>query len=192
MHQFMFNICKKAISLVLVLIIGVVLFGCERTEINTLNGLVALFNEDVLDFKLYYIGKQENLLDLEVTYLTSISNIPFNWSHKNTFILINNLDEKLYFELDDLILLKENIETYRYSFYYLGDTHLNLFFESGLLKDEVMDPSSLSFGYVREGDQFLNVIGTWDRTANEIVKTNELILLELILNEFKYQISINS
>ena len=54
-----------------------------------------------------------------------------------------------------------------------------------------MDPSSLSFGYVKEGENYINVIGTWDTTANEIKNQNDLLFLELFLYEFKYVINQN-
>jgi hypothetical protein len=183
---------RKTIISILIILLTFSLFGCGKVEDNSLNKLVESFNNENLDFKLYYIGKNENLLNLNVTYIDHISNIPFNNHKKNQFIVVNNLDGLLSFDLESLIDLKESIETYNYSFYYFGTTHIDLFFQSGLFMNEIMDPSSLSFGYVKDGNKFINVMGTWDQTANEVILINELIFLELLLYEFKFQISVNS
>jgi len=192
MHQSMYKSIAKSITFVIVLCISILLYGCERNNVDPIQELVDSFNEDALDFKMFYFGKDVNLLDLEVTNVTSISSIPFNHFNENTFIVINNLDDDYDFQLEDLITLKTDIETYGYAFYYFGNSDFDVFYESGLLKNEVMDPSSLSFGYVREGDRYINVIGTWDITANQISNTNDLLFLELMLNEFKYQINMTS
>lgn len=182
---------KKIIFGLLFLLI-ICLCGCDnQIDDNPLKSLIDSFNDDKLDFKLYYYGKRENLSELKVTYISSISEIPFSNTHKNTFIIINNLDGQLFFDTEELLELKENIEKYRYSFYYFGNTEIENFYQSGLLNQEMLDPSALSFGYVREGDRYINSIGTWDVTANQIVKENDLLFLELVLNEFKYQININ-
>lgn len=192
MHQSMYKPIAKLITFVIVLCTSILLYGCERNNVDPVQELVDSFNEDSLDFKLYYLGKDVNLLDLEVTYVTSISSISFNHLNEYTFIVINNLDGLIDFQLEELITLKTDIETYGYAFYYFGNSDFDVFHESGLLKNEVMDPSSLSFGYVREGDRYINVIGTWDITANQISNTNDLLFLELLLNEFKYQVNITS
>lgn len=149
------------------------------------------FNSADLDFQLYYIGKKEEMLDLKVEYLDTIEDIPEMKENKNTFIIINNIDGKISVTFNQLLNLKEKIENNSYQFYYVGLEQLELFHNAGLFQNEIMDPSSLSFGYVKEGESYINVMGTWDTTANEIKNQNELLFLELFLYEFKYTINRN-
>lgn len=176
----------------LLVFMSMLFFGCEKQEVNLTDELLQSFKEETPNYKLYYLGKQENMLDLEVNYINKITEIPFDEAHENMFIVINNLDDCLDFDLSELIQLKENIERYQVAFYYFGLTHLDVFHDSGLLIHEAMDPSSLSFGYVKEGNQFINAMGTWDVEANELVKTNELLFVVLLVSEFTYHFSMVS
>jgi len=189
----MFKILKFSLRILFFFLIILGCAGCTGDiEHNEIEGLINLLNSGTLEFKLYYYGKKENLLDLNLEYINSFEEIIFNDTYKNTFILVNNLDNNLTFEINQLSELKTRIEEYNYSFYYFGNTEIEKFYASGLLLQERLDPSALSFGYVREGDRYLNSIGTWDITANEIAKENDILFLELVLNEIKYQININS
>ena len=166
-------------------------FGCEKQEVDMTEQLIQSFSQEAPNYQLYYLGKEENLLDLKVNYAEDISDILFTNSDNQTFVVFNNLDNSMSFSIDELKQLKENIERCNYSFYYFGTNHLDMFHESGLLIHSEMDSSSLSFGYVKEGYRYINVMGTWDYTANELVKTNDLLFLILLVNEFKYQTSLN-
>lgn len=171
----------------LILVLG----ACTTTVNNNVQSLVDSFNFADLDFQLYYIGKKEEMLNLKVEYLDTIDDIPEVKTNKNTFIIVNNIDEKISVTFNQLLDLKEKIETNSYQFYYVGLEQLKLFYDAGLFQNEVMDPSSLSFGYVKEGENYINVMGTWDTTANKIKNQNELLFLELFLYEFKYVINQN-
>ncbi len=180
-------------KLIIILIINLILVlgACTTAISNDLQSLVDSFNSNDLDFQLYYIGKKEEMLNLKVEYLDTIDDIYEEKKAKNTFILVNNIDGRINITFNQLLDLKEKIETNSYQFYYVGLEQLDLFYNAGLFQNEIMDPSSLSFGYVKEGENYINVIGTWDTTANEIKNQNDLLFLELFLYEFKYVINQN-
>lgn len=189
----MSGIFKFTFSVIFLIVTLFMLVGCKETDENQdIKDLIKVISDEKLEFKLYYYGKNENVLDLNLHYVHSFEEIVFDDSHKNTFIVINNLDNNLTFDIEKLSALKTQIEEYNYSFYYFGNTEIEKFYASGLLLHERLDPRALSFGYVREGNRYLNSIGTWDITANEIAKENDILFLELVLYEIKYQININS
>jgi hypothetical protein len=183
---------KIIISLFIIFLLPLLLIGCNRDgKLSDLDRLVESFNSEKLEFKLYYYGKKENLRNLKVTYLANFNDL-FNIEiSKNTFIVINNLDNELSFDLELIFKLKEKIVENDLAFYYFGNKEIDNFFKSGLFLHENMDSTSLSFGYVKENGHYINVIGSWNFVENEIVKENDKLFLEILLNEFKYLIKLN-
>lgn len=182
---------RRFFTYVIIISSLIMLVACSKGDSNNeIKDMIKLFNAEEESFKLYYYGKKENLLNLKVTYVDSLESIIIDEEYKNTFIIINNLDGRLTFEIEELERIKSLVEKHKYSFYYFGTTEINKFVESGLFLQEILDPSAMSFGYVREGNKYLNSIGIWGVADNEFAKNNELLFLQLLLSEFKYRINL--
>lgn len=179
---------KRTILTLLIGLLLILINGCQEQPESSLTKLVKVFNQDSTNFKMFYYGKDVELLDLEVTYITTFDEIEFIHTTGYHVVVMNNLDDSLTLELDELIQLKEQLDLYKYSFYYFGSTGIDKFYQSGLINQDRLDSSALSFGYVYESGNFINVIGTWDLTANEISSEYKNLFLELLLDEFKYHI----
>lgn len=166
--------------------------GCVKPNENqNLIDLVNSFNNESLDFNMYYYGKSEDMLHLEYNLISSLEELDFTHTTAYNYIIINNLDGNLMFDLESLSQLKNDIETYNYNLYYFGTTELNKFNTAGFFVDGFVEPNTYSFGFIHEGLGMINVLGTWDHTSNEIAKDNDLLFLELLLLELKYHIQLN-
>ena len=182
----------KRVMLSTLIVIVICITGCIKPNENQdLIDLVNSFNNESLDFNMYYYGKSEDMLHLEYNLISSLDELDFTHTTSHNYIIINNLDSNLIFDLETLNQLKEDIETYNYNLYYFGTTELEKFNTAGFFIDEFVEPNTYSFGFIHEGLGMINVLGTWDHTANEISKDNDLLFLELLLLELKYHIQLN-
>jgi len=157
----------------------------DKVTINQEN--VNIINSLGDDFKLYYIGKREKLLNLNVTYLDNIKDIPFNDNHKHTFIVINNLDNSIKMENyeNEIMELKDKIEEYNYYFYYFGNLLKEIFSDSGLMiEKENFTPDSRSLGYTIYYGEYIN-FEIWNALEEEVKKGNDELFLSILSIELK-------
>jgi|GEM_PF-3417457 len=186
---------KKRLSfLLIILFFVVVISSCIKKEkISIQQEDVNILNSMGNDFKLYYIGKREELLNLNVTYVDSLKEVPFNRNHKHTFLVINNRDNSINLEEqeEEIAKLKENVETNKYCFYYFGNTYIDIFGEHNLydVNEEIPE---WYFGHVLYVKYYINAQGSWDEETEKISKTNKLTFLSEITHEFKHVIKTNS
>lgn len=180
---------KKTLNVVILSLV-MVLASCTKPEKTEIEKDIDAINREDSGIRIYYYGKREELSDLNVIYVDSLEEIIFEKKYLYTYIVINNLDNLLTFDIEELIELQNKVVNNHYAFYYYGNKPFDQFYESGFIDEKhyIERDNITGFGYIPINETYINHNGIYtdDDVANS--EKNESLFLERLIFIIKFVI----